>query len=301
VGAAGRLLYSCPVEPDGLPVRRQQAVAVHRWWLQPGASIPQALSQRARFRERFLPGRPLLWVETTVGQFLLPFWLPNAWHTQVAGRHAAESPPLPEPICAALQRCGVDLAVSPAAVPPPHLLDARGQFTDLGYVNLGGLLGVLHARSLGSYCRALLSRMTAIGDTQCARRFALHNEPLVRFFHHQLAAVMARVAGQPVLPSYCYLVGYREGAVLERHTDREQCEFTISLLVDAGPDCAAASSWPLWLDTKQGALAVHQVPGDALLFRGRQLPHWRPALGPRQWSHSLLLHYVPIGFTGPLH
>ena len=118
--------------------------------------------------------------------------------------------------------------------------------------------------------------------------------------HHQLTAVVQRVAGRPIRPSYVYLGVYREGAVLEPHVDREQCELSVTLLLEfqgAGPD---PEPWPLWLRTPGGDVAISQAVGDALVYRGRTLPHWRTALGPQGRSMSLFFHYVDADFSGPL-
>ncbi|MGW8392448.1 hypothetical protein [Pseudoduganella sp. HUAS MS19] len=202
-------------------------------------------------------------------------------------------------LISALRRAGIELtdqnAPSFSAAPGAGQESLREQ----GFATVSGLLGARQLDSLRDYLRGIVRRQASIGDAQCERRYGVHNEPLLRFFHHQLANVVTRLAGERVIPSYCYFAGYRDGAALACHTDREQCEFTISFLVEHGPE--SSPSWPIWLKLPAETVAVHQAPGDALIFRGRELPHWRMPLGPGQWSYSLLLHYVPAAFSGRLH
>jgi hypothetical protein len=123
---------------------------------------------------------------------------------------------------------------------------------------------------------------------------------LARFFHHQLTIYVGQVAGVAVKPSYAYVSAYQGGAVLERHVDREQCEFTMSLLVERSTEGEAAE-WPLYFDTSEGTVEVFQSVGEAVLFRGTKLPHYRPRLAHGQTYMSLLFHYVPVDFNRTLY
>jgi hypothetical protein len=123
---------------------------------------------------------------------------------------------------------------------------------------------------------------------------------VARFFHHQLTAAVAAIAGEPVKPSYVYLAAYQPGAILEKHTDRAQCEFSVTLCVDYSPEPRNATSWPIHLHKKSGTVAVFQAIGDALLYRGCQLPHSRDPLPEGHTSTSIFFHYVRENFTGSL-
>ena len=69
-----------------------------------------------------------------------------------------------------------------------------------------------------------------------SRRYVAYNEPVARFFHHQITATLRAVAGEPLKPSYVYLASYLSGAELKKHTDREQCEFSVTLCLDFSPE-----------------------------------------------------------------
>jgi hypothetical protein len=45
--------------------------------------------------------------------------------------------------------------------------------------------------------------------------------------------MISDVARRVVVPSHNYLAFYQEGATLDPHTDREACEYTLSLCIDA--------------------------------------------------------------------
>src|SRR5271166_440368 len=143
-------------------------------------------------------------------------------------------------------------------------------------------------------------RFLPTGDGQVGRRYAAHNEPVAMYVHEQLTPVVGDIAGTALKPSYAYFVAYQSGSRLERHTDRPQCEYSVTLLIDSTPEPGEQSPWPIKLDTSRGTVAIWQYLGEALLYRGRRLPHHRDRLPQGCSSTSLLLHYVDRRFTGPL-
>ena len=174
-------------------------------------------------------------------------------------------------------------------------------FRGKGYVPVRGLIHPFHVAALRRYYRRRI-RMGGfhLGDEQSSRRYVAHNESVARFFHHQLTAAVAAIAGEPVKPSYVYFASYLGGAKLKKHIDREQCEFSITLCLDYSPEPPRAAPWPIHLQTPRGQVTVFQALGDGLLYRGGKLPHFRDVLPKGHTSTSLFFHYVPADFTGSL-
>jgi hypothetical protein len=124
---------------------------------------------------------------------------------------------------------------------------------------------------------------------------------VARFFHHAIADVLGEVVGEPIKPSYVYFASYKAGAELKKHTDRAQCEFSVTLCLDFSPEPKHESPWPIRLETKTNrSIAVYQALGDGLAYRGTQVPHYRDKLGEGQTSTSIFFHYVPADFAGSL-
>jgi hypothetical protein len=170
-----------------------------------------------------------------------------------------------------------------------------------GYTALAGLIPPFHLGAMRRYYRyhTRVGSFT-LGDGQVARRHVAHNEGVARYIHCQLTHAVSDIVGNLVKPSYSYLAAYESGSMLERHTDREQCEFSITLCIDATPEPQAQVPWPIQLDIPDGTLRVWQHLGDGLLFRGRYLPHYRDMLPEGYTSTSLLLHYVDYSFSATL-
>ena len=127
-----------------------------------------------------------------------------------------------------------------------------------------------------------------------------YNEPVARFFHRDIAATLSAVAGEPIKPSYVYMASYLSGAELKKHTDRPQCEFSVTLCLDFSPEPELATPWPIHLDTSSSTVTVYQALGDGLAYRGTRLPHYRYVLAEGQTSTSIFFHYVSEEFSGSL-
>ena len=181
--------------------------------------------------------------------------------------------------------------------------DDPGVLASRGVAVLRGFMDVDRAMSLGSYYRRCIKEgyFAHVGGT--LRADIRHNEPFTCFLHRQLTPFVRSFARCPVKPSYCYVAGYRPGSVVPKHTDREQCEWTLLVLGGYRPSRfeRVVTPWPLWLAASGSRRrSVRLAVGDAVLFRGRHLVHWRPRLAPRHSSVSILFHFVRAGYTGTL-
>jgi hypothetical protein len=174
-------------------------------------------------------------------------------------------------------------------------------FQKRGYAPLHGLIHPFHIAALRRYYRQRIRTGTIpLGDGQSPRRYVAYNDPVVLFFHRQIANTFSMVTGEPIKPSYVYLASYLSGAELKKHVDREQCEFSITLCLDFSPEPAVVTPWPICLDTPTGKVRVYQALGDGLAYRGTRLPHYRSPLPNGQTSTSIFFHYVPAQFSGSL-
>ncbi len=111
---------------------------------------------------------------------------------------------------------------------------------------------------------------------------------------------MSDLVGSVVKPSFSYVAAYESGSKLDRHVDRDVCQYSVTMSIDATPEPSGPSAWPIRLETPGGELSFHQSLGDALLFRGTSLPHFRDELAAGCTSTSMLFFYVDDAFDGPL-
>ncbi|MCK9931118.1 hypothetical protein MXD62_28925 [Frankia sp. Mgl5] len=250
---------------------------------------------------------PILWVDDPTTRVLTPFWVRFAdfWTVRSLITDRPVTTDIPDALRTALAATGALSMAGQRAARAARVneaLDAAaGSFATTDVCMLRHILHPACLAALLDYYEALIaSGCWPLGDAQVPGRYGWHNESLSRFFHHQLTDVVSRIAGCPVRPAYSYVSAYRGGAVLTRHVDREQCEFTVSLLLgESGSDMSGG--WPLLLESRGGPLSLSCRPGEAIMFRGPTVPHSRLPLRDGGTHTSLLLHYVPAEFRRTLY
>lgn len=180
--------------------------------------------------------------------------------------------------------------------------NARRNLARRGHAVIRDLIPAIFLNSVREYYRGLVAQgFLVFGDDQTAR-YNLHNEFFSRWLHRQTESCIYRAIPEAVKPSYSYVAVYPAGGTLEHHTDKIQCEYTLTLAIDATPDFTRADAWPLYVESPRSRRPVKVLlgPGDALILKGRELAHFRKQLGADRTSSSLLFHYVPADFEGPL-
>ena len=81
-------------------------------------------------------------------------------------------------------------------------------------------------------------------------------------------------------PSYTYWRMYTHGAVLNKHKDRPSCEISATICLDwDDTNCDEhCKPWPIHLKDKNGKeTAVELRQGDAMVYKGCEVEHWREA------------------------
>lgn len=270
----------------------------------PAEDIPEEFESCRDLLSGFALQGTIAWVRHSAGRALLPFWLGPELTGVVRDLRPGESVPttVPSRMRSLLAGAGILIPEGLDSVTHEEGMQRAGQsFRDRGYAPLSGLIHPFHVAALRRYYRYMIrTGAISLGDQQSSRRYVAHNEPVARFFHHLVAPALSAVAGEPLKPSYVYMASYLSGAELKKHTDREQCEFSITLCLDFSPEPALATPWPIKLDTSDGTVIVHQALGDGLAYRGTRLPHYRSPLGEGQTSTSIFFHYVSADFAGTL-
>jgi hypothetical protein len=196
------------------------------------------------------------------------------------------------------------LADARAAAWERQLLTARATLRDQQHAVLREILAPAARARLRRYVRQLVERgyFPALGDGQVELRSALHNEPTIASLHRGLAAILSDISGETLQASYCYLSCYEAGAVLERHKDRPQCKYNLSLVLDMQDLATTAEPepWPIYLELDGQPEAVRLQVGDGLAYSGTDIWHWRDALPAGQRAIVCFFHFVPGDFSGSL-
>lgn len=168
------------------------------------------------------------------------------------------------------------------------------------YALLPALLSPLQVAALRTYTREIEQAGQLKPEISPAVvRWYKYNDPVMRFFHFQMDAAISRVVGEAAMASYCYLA-YYEKTGLAKHQDRDQCVWNLSIPLDPQPEVPQAQLSPLWFELPEGPKGVVAGLGDAILYRGTEVYHWRHALPKGHRLTVSLYHFVPLHFPGQL-
>jgi len=180
--------------------------------------------------------------------------------------------------------------------------DAQQALATQRYTELRQILPLPQRAKVRRYMRELVEGryFPALGDGQVELRAGIHNEPTAASIHNGLAELVSSIANEDVIASYCYLGYYEGGAVLERHRDRPQCIYNLSVVLDMYGPKGDPEPWPIFLEVDGQPRPVSLQIGDGLLYSGTELWHWREALPKGRRAIVCFYHFVPRGFGGTL-
>ena len=173
------------------------------------------------------------------------------------------------------------------------------------------------------YINAINNNYFQLGDRQ-SQRYKAHNEALSRYIHYEILPVIEHISNSKLVPTYSYLSAYVKGADLPPHTDRSDCEISVSFIIDkpyinnannsltetdANPKNKTEDKtvdWPIYIDLKKqpvkykgrysykppnnNCITVDCSPGGIMMFYGTDHIHYREELA-HEYYYILLLHF----------
>ena len=151
-------------------------------------------------------------------------------------------------------------------------------------------------------------------EGQVEGSLARYWHPQYRKAHTGIRRKLEKIIGRTLYNTYYYDRYYFPGQELTKHADRDACEISVSIhvstnLPDKLKDWAFKIKTPdTYTDDKKTAILVPGEersailnPGDGLLYKGCERPHWRDAMptpekvedAPKEYYyHQIFFHYV---------
>src|SRR5215470_9190882 len=129
------------------------------------------------------------------------------------------------------------------------------------------LLTVAHEYAIK---RALLSReTTSAGAAPGTPSF--YGDPLMDTLLDLVQSVAETFTGIELFPTFSDLRVYARGAIVNPHTQRPAGEIALSISLGF----EAPKPWPFFIGTRHGFQTAYLAPGDGILYRAVDCPHWR--------------------------
>ena len=161
-------------------------------------------------------------------------------------------------------------------------------FEENGYVILKQFVPLVMCDYISENIKVLeASSYFDYGDTQVEKAFSAAAPAITETLLDVMTPILSKTINCELYPTYSYLRIYVKGADLEKHQDRPSCEVSATVPLSYNSHYL----WPLYIETGNKVTAVELEAGDALIYKGIELPHWREAFeGERQVQ--VFLHYV---------
>ena len=175
-----------------------------------------------------------------------------------------------------------------AKVTMPRLSQSGQLFERNGYVVVKRLIPRVMCDYISENIKVLeANSYFSQGDGQVASALSAASPFVSETLLDVMTPVLARAVNCDLYPTYSYLRIYLRGAYLEKHQDRPSCEVSATLPLSYDSPYV----WPIYVEAGNRTVAVELEPGDALIYKGIELPHWRETFeGERQVQ--VFLHYV---------
>jgi len=165
------------------------------------------------------------------------------------------------------------------------------EFKEKSYVHLKDFLDKDNCKQLTDELKKLVTQNKTINDPQCPLSEAVHGAVAFDSLLEQLLPHFEAASGLKLYPTYSYARLYnQQGEVLENHRDRSACEISATLTLGFDGDV-----WSIYMganEDKSEAYKIDMAIGDAVMYRGCDIWHWREPYFEGQWQAQVFLHYV---------
>lgn len=123
-----------------------------------------------------------------------------------------------------------------------------------------------------------------VGDNLVPKSFSAYALPETETLLLELTPKVSDILERKLFPTYSYCRIYYPGASMRPHTDRPACEISMSLSLTGDP-------WPLWFKINNQSVPAVMKKGDAVLYKGLELEHWRDEYAGTGCT-QVFLHWV---------
>lgn len=119
-------------------------------------------------------------------------------------------------------------------------------------------------------------------------KYNFYADPMAEVVLESSVPQIEEVVKFSVFPTYSYSRIYVKGDKLTPHVDRPSCEISATVnLSNVG------GLWPIWMKPPgKEAMEVILNPGDAVVYRGCEVLHWRDTMVDQDVTVQFMLHYV---------
>lgn len=171
------------------------------------------------------------------------------------------------------------------------IMNNTEEFQTKGYTIVRGFLDSQSVHTISRYLENSLKRYPENnqgGKDGDSSKISWYADPLIETVLLNSLPEMEQITGSKLFPSYSFTRVYTKGDELKPHTDRPACEVSVTCHV-----ATVGKPWPIWMQAPGSEPLEHYLePGDACVYHGCQVKHWRKPATETDVNVQFMLHYV---------
>jgi hypothetical protein len=172
---------------------------------------------------------------------------------------------------------------------PRYYVRTAKRFREKRYLLARRILPKAILEYLKVYYAILTANNRFWNDTQCPLSLSLSGDAALDAVLEWIRPKVSRLVGFDLAPTYSFTRQYAKGDVLERHTDRDACEISVTASIQipkgAGPSVLYLKP-PNFQQTR-----VEMFEGDGCIYAGTEVEHWRERFCVDGYI-QLFLHFI---------
>jgi len=120
-------------------------------------------------------------------------------------------------------------------------------------------------------------------------KISRYADPFIEALLYELKPKIEKITGKQLHPTYSFSRIYMNGDELKKHVDRPSCEYSVTISVAY----KNIENWPISMQYNDNPVSTIILnPGDAVVYKGIEVDHWRDKLQDNAISVQFMLHYV---------
>lgn len=165
-------------------------------------------------------------------------------------------------------------------------LDYKKNFEKNRYVIIKDFFDRKHVDRIKNRLHLLQKSNLTTVDKQCPKSHSIYSDTVVAEIQEIYRMKLENAIEYSLYPTYSYSRIYQPKEVLERHRDRESCEISVTSTISY--DTYDNEPWDIFVEPNK---QIKLYPGDALIYKGCEIDHWRESF-VGLYQTQIFLHYV---------
>jgi hypothetical protein len=118
--------------------------------------------------------------------------------------------------------------------------------------------------------------------------YARYGDPLMETVLYNSKETLEEITGFSLHPTYSFSRIYIKGDKLKPHVDRPSCEVSVTINI-----ATQGEPWPIWMEVPgEKPMSFILESGDAVVYKGCEVKHWREKAVDTELNAQIMLHYV---------